>query len=190
MELFSENSKKIKGAANKVGDIDGTCNNRDIGSFFVSSINGLFTFIFVSKYDHRNLILTVPEILRFVVHKKMIKTRKSSGVNARGIPPAAYQVLAMLGGGVPGPRSGGVPGPRSVGGLPHPRSGGYPIPGLGGGVPIQTWSGGTLATLPPDLRWDTPLARPGTGDPPPPQCEQTDIPKYKYYLSSYYVRGR
>ena len=134
MELFSENGKKIKGAANKVGDIDGTC--RDIGSFFVSSKNGFFTFIFVSKYDHQNLILTVPEILRFVVHKKMIKTRKSSCVNARGIPPAAYQVLAMLGGGYLVPGLGGylVPGLREGGA-------GYPIPGLGG-TPSQVWGEG------------------------------------------------
>ena len=60
-------------------------------------------------------------------------TRKSSCVNARGIPPAAYQVLAMLGGG--GTRSqvrrGGTQsqvwgGTRSQvwGGVPSPRSGG------------------------------------------------------------------
>ena len=73
-----------------------------------------------------------------------------------------------------------------VRGAPHPRSGGYPIPGLGA-VPLsQVWPGGTQTWdgVPP-LTWDgvPPPARPGMGY--PPQCEQTDIPKYKYYLPSY-----
>ena len=77
-----------------------------------------------------------------------IPTRKSSCLNARGIPPAAYQVLAMLGGGgAPGSRSvggylvpgQGVPHPRSGGGVPNPRSGEYPIPGWGRGYPSQVW---------------------------------------------------
>ena len=60
-------------------------------------------------------------------------------MNARGTPPAAYQVLAMLlcvmGGGHPisGLGRGGTP--SQVGGYPIPGlgRGGYPIPGLGGG---------------------------------------------------------
>ena len=87
----------------------------------------LFTIFFINSVEFRRILLG---------------TRKSSCVNARGIPPAAYQVLlAMLGGRVPSPRSGGVPSLRSRGGVPGPRSGGgylvpglggYPIPGLGG----------------------------------------------------------
>ena len=104
------------------------------------------------------------------------ETRKPSCVNARGIPPAAYQVLTILGGGVPHPRSRGVP---------CPRSGGYPITGLGKGVPHPRSRGGWgypqpdlgWGTLPwPDLGWGTPPGetwdgvsppvRPGMGVPP------------------------
>ena len=120
------------------------------------------------------------------------ETRKSSCVNATGIPPAAYQVLAMLicpgggypvpcPGGVPHPMSGGVPNPRSGGwGVPHPMSGGYPIPCPGGypipcsggypilcpgGTPSQVWG---VPPVPPqpDLGWGTPPTRPGMGYPP------------------------
>ena len=123
-----------------------------------------------------------------LMYENSFETRKSSCVNARGIPPAAYQVLAMLGGGVPHPRSGGVPHPRSggypipglrgvpcsrSGGVPSPMSGGYPIPGLGE-TPSQVWGVPCPARpqmgyppwpdlewgipLPPDLRWGTPPA--------------------------------
>ena len=95
-------------------------------------------------------------------------------MNARGISPAALQVLAMLicrggggypisgwegspfhvrGGGVshPSPRSGGTP--SQVWGVSYPMSvrypipclGGYPISGPGGGYPIPGW-GGTWGT--------------------------------------------
>ena len=113
-------------------------------------------------------------------------TRKSSCVNARGIPPAAQQVLAMLsclGGG-------GDPIPGQVGGVPHPRLGGtpsqvqgwYPIPGLGGysipglgrvphprsgeGTPSHVWR---WRGIHPIQTWDgvpPPLSRPGMGYPP------------------------
>ena len=74
-------------------------------------------------------------------------TRKSSCVNARGIPPAAYQVLAMLGG-TPSQVRGGTPsqvrgGTQSQ--VPHPRSGGDPVPNLGG-TPSRPGQGGTLGT--------------------------------------------
>ena len=110
---------------------------------------------------------------------RIYNTRKSSCVNARGIPPAALQVLAMLlclmvgGGGVPHPVMVMV-------GVPHPVIVGGGTLGLTPWVPptiqtwlgypptIQTWLGGTphyhpdLAGVPP-----TP-PRPGTGYPPPP----------------------
>ena len=83
----------------------------------------------------------------------------------------------------------------------------YPPPPsrLGMGYPtIQTWDG-----YPTMVGWGTPPSRPGMGyppssrpgigypptqtwdrvPPPPTNAEQTDIPKYKYYLPSYYVRG-
>ena len=77
------------------------------------------------------------------------------------------------------------------------------------GVPpaIQTWDGvpstikpgmGTPLPSRPGMGYP-PTIRPGMGYPPPSRPgmgypptngEQTDIPKYKYYLPSYYVRGR
>ena len=42
---------------------------------------------------------------------------------------------------------------------------------------------------PPHGTWDWVPPGTWTWDPPPPQSEQTDISKYKYYLHSYYVRG-
>ena len=111
-------------------------------------------------------------------------TRKSSCVNARGTPPAAWQVLAMLlcvmggvprVGGYPISGKGGTPSQvwgvypiSGLGGVPHLRSGGYPISGPGGypisGLggylgypPTQTWDG-----VPPylDMGWGAPLPRP------------------------------
>ena len=122
-----------------------------------------------------------------------LRARKSC-VNARGIPPAAYQVLDMLGG-VPHPRFGGgtlsqvrgdtlsqVRGrgdtPSQIqGGVYYPILGwgGYPIPGLGG-TPILG-QGGPPGTLQPEMGY--PLARPGMGYPPGqtwdgyPPCHQT-----------------
>ena len=114
-------------------------------------------------------------------YKKTFLTRKSSCVNARGIPPAAYQVLAMLGrGGVPHPQSGGypvpglggypvpglvgVPHPRSRGeGVTHPSSIGDPISGWGTGVPQVC-----MGYLPPDLGWGTPPSLTWDGVPPWP----------------------
>ena len=52
-----------------------------------------------------------------------IETRKSSCVNATGIPTAAYQVLHLLS----YPREGGIPHPWLVGEVPHPWLGGTPI---------------------------------------------------------------
>ena len=76
-------------------------------------------------------------------------TRKSSCVNARGIPTAAYQVLPEFG--YPSPRW-GTPCQVRLGGVPevgYPPSG-YPRPGLTGGtqggVP-PSW--GDLAGVPP-----------------------------------------
>ena len=80
------------------------------------------------------------------------RTRKSSCVNARGIPPATYQVLHILSypGGYP------IPGWE----VPHP---GYP--------PILTWPGGTLpldgGVGYPILGYPSPLFWPGQGVPYP-----------------------
>ena len=111
---------------------------------------------------------------------------------------------------------GGVPHPvLDRGGTPSSLGGGYPRvlpPDLGWGTTLSR-----KGCPPPDLGWSTPHPdlgqgtprpgmgyppRPGTGyppltqtwdgvpPPPPTNGEQTDIPKYKYYLPSYYVRGR
>ena len=99
------------------------------------------------------------------------------------------------------------------------RGRGYPHPVLGRGYPwvspILTWDLTWMGVLPIhlgwgyshlNLGWGNPLPDLGRGMPHPylgigypllagwgyPQCkcEQTDIPKYKYYLSTYFVRGR
>ena len=101
----------------------------------------------------------------------LISTRKSSCVNARGIPTAAYQVLHLLpeagsplAGGTPrpGPMGGGQGylrwGTPLAGGYPPARSdGGYPRWGtpLVGVPPSQVWRGAYLRGLPP-CRWGTP----------------------------------
>ena len=93
--------------------------------------------------------------MRAIIHL----TKKSSCVNARGIPTATYQVLAMLGGGVPCSRSGGVPHPRSGGGTTSqvwgvlcPSFGGYHIPGLGG-YTVPGLGGGTLSQQGSHSHW-------------------------------------
>ena len=100
-------------------------------------------------------------------------------------------------------------------GTPPPGPGlGTPLPGPGLGTPLQGPGLGTSLPRPelgtplypdldlgppyPDLNLGPPLPRPGLGTLPtqtwtwtsPPKSEQTDISKYKYYLPSYYVRGR
>ena len=84
---------------------------------------------------------------RVMIH---LNTRKSSCVNARGIPTAAYQVLYLL---------------SYRGEVPHPR--------LGGGTPIM----GYPPSWPGTSRWGTPQKGHGTsgsimgwrwGTPPPP----------------------
>ena len=95
--------------------------------------------------------------------KNVNKTRKSSSVNARGIPTAAYQVLP--GWGTPPCR--GTPLARSIGGVPEVR---YPLvraPPHWGPTPSQVWPGGGF------LRWGTPL--PGL----------MGVPKVGYPLSGY-----
>ena len=111
------------------------------------------------------------------------------------------------------PGQGGTPGtphhPDLGWGTPPPPSDlgwGTPHPDLEWGTPtIQTWDGvvphhQTWDGLPPPptiQTWDGVTPPPpsdlGRGPPPPPpptDGEQADIPKYKYYLPSYYVRGR
>ena len=110
-----------------------------------------------------------------VVHvdsQEQTSTRKSSCVNARGIPTAAYQVLHLL-----SYRGGG-------GGRGYPiLDGGYP--------PVLTWD--QSLGYPPERTWDQwkyygmemgyPWKGHGTsgshygikmGYPPPPGCEQTE----------------
>ena len=133
------------------------------------------------------------------------RARKSSCVNARGIPTAAYQVLLKMGyppphRGIPLTRSdrGGVP---EVG-FPSARSDGegYPRWGTPIGVPP---SQGTPRPDPTGryLGWGTPcegtpqLDLAGVPSPPPPGVErQMDGSTYrhmsKHNLPSYYVRGR
>ena len=137
-------------------------------------------------------------------HQK--NTRKSSCMNARGIPPTAYQVLHLLS----YSRKYPTPGQR------------YPIPGQGTliltwpgfhphsdltrALPIWTWLGYPpyldLAGVPPwEGSWDQSLGYPlpqkghGTsevlwdGDGAPPECEQTDARENSTF-PSYYLRGR
>ena len=70
-------------------------------------------------------------------------------MNARGIPPAAYQVLHLLS----YPTGGGVPHLLMGGGTPSPGHGVYPIPGRGGGYPIPGW--GTSPRLWTDKQTET-----------------------------------
>ena len=101
--------------------------------------------------------------------------RKSSNVNARGIPPAAQQVLAMLGGGLAG-----VPHPVMVGegGTPSSHGRGYPRypppsrPGIGYPPPPFRPRIGYLPHH-PDLGWGTPHHQTWDGVPPPTNGEQT-----------------
>ena len=110
-----------------------------------------------------------------------METRKSSCVNARGIPTAAYQVLHVLscpgGGGVPPVLTWlGYPSPHQTWlGYPRPiRSGwGTPPPiGPGWGTLHQTWpespppirSG--RGTLPIRSGWGTPPSDMAVGNPP------------------------
>ena len=80
-----------------------------------------------------------------------VKIRKSSCVNARGIPTAAYQVLHLLS--------------CTGGGYPCLRV--YPIPGRGGGgvPPIWTWP----VVSPGQVEYPSLPAGPGWGTPPPCQ---------------------
>ena len=101
-------------------------------------------------------ITNVRQVFQLLVpeNKNCFETRKSSCVNAGGIPPAAYQVLHLLS----YPEKGY---PTSGWGVPHLWTGdsplldgGYPIPGQG--PPIWTW-----------LRYPLPPSGPGQGSHPP-----------------------
>ena len=118
--------------------------------------------------------------------KKQNKTRKSSCVNARGIPPAVSQVLAMLvGGGTPSSHGGG----GTLGPLHHPDLARV-SPDLGWGTNPQTWLGypSTIQTwpgYPPTIQtWPgyPPPSRPGQGTPqsgmghPPHHADLAGVP--------------
>ena len=118
--------------------------------------------LFLIKWLWNQHKLTFFKIYQPVLHY----TRKSSCVNARGIPTAAYQVLL---GGVP-PH--GVPPARSDGGYQRwgtPQSG-YPHQST---PPSQVWWGDTQGGVPPSwyptLGYPLPLAGPGLGNPPTPR---------------------
>ena len=146
-------------------------------------------------------------------------TRKSSCVNARSIPTAAYQVLHLLSCTRWGTPPLGYPPPaRSDGGRGYLR---WVPPGLGTPPARSDWGGylrwGTPIGVPPwpclmgvgglpevgyppgqvwwgeDLRWGTPpgwLDLAGVPPPPPPRrCGMTNKVKLLPSLS-YYVRGR
>ena len=113
---------------------------------------------------------------------KLMITNKSSCANARGIPPATYQVLARC-----------VCGDGRGGGLPHLDLGPPPPPGMGYS-PTWTWDGVVLHQLdrvppawtwdppvgwmgyPPLTGWGTPPPRPGAGYPLPPPRPGTGYP--------------
>ena len=143
---------------------------------------------------------------------KLSKTRKSSCVNARGIPTATYQVLHLLTevgypplgyppvqvwqGGTWGTPHWGTPPPVQVwwGRVPRvpPPPSGYPPVGVPPiGVPLQVWQGGTWGTPPsgyPSLsRSDGGyLGYPPIGVPPirvPPLGVDWQT-KWNYYLPS------
>ena len=137
-------------------------------------------------------------------------TRKSSCVNARGIPPAAQQVHALLVrwwggypslGGVPqvgapllgGGTLGGPPlgYPPWLDGVPPSQLDGVPPPGqLDGVPPLVSWMGyppGQLDGVPPHQLDGVPP--PGQLDGVPPLNVNRHTPM-KTVPSSYYVRGR
>ena len=96
---------------------------------------------------------------------KLVFTRKSSCVNARGIPPASTRYAGLVGGGYPRypPRPGrGYP----CWGYPPPGPGWWGLPLLG--VPPISWMG----YPPPSAGWGTPpppRTISWTGYPPPPK---------------------
>ena len=111
-----------------------------------------------------------------------MKTRKSSCVNARGIPTRAYQVLHLFPkvgyppwpglpggggtwGGAPLPVW-GTPGQVWWGGTPQPGlMGGYPRWGTPKqGVPLTRSDGGTQGGVPPLPGWGVPLYPPARSD--------------------------
>ena len=119
-------------------------------------------------------------------------TRKSSCVNARGIPTAVCQVLHLLSCTRWAPPQGTPPPARYDRGYPRPGLTGvgvpevwYPQPGLMGGVPEvgyppdQVQQGVPKVEYPPPAGpgWGTPPPPPTwtwAGVPPPPRCGQMD----------------
>ena len=111
----------------------------------------------------------------------------SSCVNARGIPPAAYQALHLLsypgeGYPIPGRRGGGTPSLDGAEGVPHPWTWGTPFPD-GGQYPhpiahpwvplILTWLGYNPTRLDLD---GVPLFGPGGGGTPHLDLDRNTIP--------------
>ena len=90
-----------------------------------------------------------------IIFFRSIKTRKSSCLNARGIPLAVEQVLALLfslGGGMSQSwLGGGYPILTWPGGLPPS------YPDWGRGYPILTWLGGVPQDISLSQDWGTPL---------------------------------
>ena len=121
--------------------------------------------------------------------KRITITRKSSCVNARGIPTAAYQVLHLF------PEVGYPPPPQPglMGGVPkvgYPPGRGYPPArsdgGTQGGYPlVPPRAGPGWGTLPPRWTWlgYPPVWTDRLMDGWTDTCENITFP-------SYYVRGR
>ena len=102
------------------------------------------------------LYMILQEKFEKPVNRDIYKTRKSSCVNARGIPPAVLAVLLyplIRGGGVPHPvlTGGGTPSSCSPnGGSPHPDLG----PDLDRVDPLSSPRMGVFPPPPPILTWD------------------------------------
>ena len=153
-----------------------------------------------------NLRLALLLPLQTKIFEKFAKTRKSTCVNGRDTPPAAYQVLTLLiclltGGGDPiqdwmgvldGRYAGVDPGwgtssPSAGWGAPSPSAGwGTPCPDLGQGTPHLDLGWGTP---PPDLGQGTHHHQDGvtpiqTWDGIPPPCQQDEVPPPRPRLGS------
>ena len=102
-----------------------------------------------------------------------METRKSSCVNARVIPPAAYQMPHLLDGGIH-PWLGYPPGQVRMVGTPPHLALAYPPPPIG--VPPRKGPE-TSHWVPPEnmgpveVLWDGD----GVNPPPPPRCGQTHL---------------
>ena len=105
---------------------------------FLLKIRGFWKYIWTHPencvYQSKYSTLPMKNLNKYI-------TRRSSCVNARGIPTTAYQVLHVLS--CPCTPAWGTPHPDLAGGIPQ-------VPLAGVHPPVLTWPGGTLS-------WGTPL---------------------------------